>query len=171
MNTWLILNEAHFHVSGFVNNQNCRHCSKATCRLYTMFLIYFRTLACTCWFQLSYLDTQCTVIHFKTRTKFTSIFCIFHKWQCFVQFLMALFGLCVSENAGWCTVRDYLCRSVQIHIGNIRPRQLHLLWSQQDGQTAHTARISIQVIRTFSQADSFLCFGTSPGPSARLILR
>jgi hypothetical protein len=29
----------------------------------------------------------------------------------------------------------------------LRPRQLDLLWFQQDGATAHTAQISIQVLR------------------------
>ena len=64
-------------------------------------------------------------------------------------------SLCLCE----CGVVYSECRAVQSHIGNVRPRQLHFLWSQQDGQTAHTARISMQIIKTFFQADLFLVLG------------
>lgn len=54
---------------------------------------------------------------------------------------------------------ECLCKAVQSHTGNIRPRQLHFVWSQQDRQTSHTARISMQIMKTFFQADWFLVLG------------
>jgi hypothetical protein len=41
----------------------------------------------------------------------------------------------------------------------LHPRQQDLLWFKQDGATAHTAKISMHVLRTMFPADSLLCRG------------
>jgi hypothetical protein len=74
---------------------------------------------------------------------------------CVVSSHGVVWSLCLWE----CGVSDCLCTAVQSHTGNIRPRQLHFLWSQQDRPTTHTAWISMQIIRTFFEADSFLVLG------------
>jgi hypothetical protein len=53
----------------------------------------------------------------------------------------------------------------------LRPRQLNLLWFQQDRATAHTAQISSKSLGQCFQADSFLISGTSCGPPAHLNLQ
>ena len=51
----------------------------------------------------------------------------------------------------------------------LHPRQQDLLWFQQDGVTAQTAQISMQVLRTMFLGR--LILGTSPGLPARLNLQ
>jgi hypothetical protein len=176
MNTWLILNEAHFYMSGFVNNQNCRHCSKTwvteTCSLYTMFMIYFHTLACTCWFQLSYLIAQCTVIHIKNMHELYQHFLHISELTvlCAVSSYGVVWSLCLWEcgvvYSEWLSVQSST-ESHWKHTSSSAPFPVvPARWTNYSHSTDfHAYHQDIFPGRLIS------CFGTSPGPPSRLILR
>jgi len=79
------------------------------------------------------------------------------------------------ENAEGHTVTvNAECYTVMLNTflhSDLHPCQQDLLWLQQDGATAHTTYISMQVLRSVFTADSFLILGTSLGPPACLTLQ
>ena len=116
MNTLLMSDEANFHVSGYVNKQNCRY-----------------------WAPNNPHELHQCPLHCEKVTVWCAVYS------------HGIFGPYFCENAEGCAVTDtewykvmletFLC--IELH-----PCQQDLLWFQQDGATAHTAQISMQVIRT-----------------------
>ena len=105
-----------------------------------------------------------------THMNFTNIPCISQKWQvwCAVS-SHGIIGPYFSENEEGHTVtvnaeqykamlETYLCNE-------LHPHQQDLLWFQQDGATAHTAQISMKVLRTVFPGRLISRFGDNTWPA------
>ena len=66
----------------------------------------------------------------------------------------------VNMNAEQYTIMPETFLRIELH-----PRQQDLLWFQQDGATAHTTEISMQVFRTVFLGRSILRFGDITWPT------
>jgi len=123
----LLSDKARYHVSGYVNKQNC-----------------------CCWPPNIPHELQQHPLH-NAEVKLwcaVSSHCIIGPY-CFETALGRTVNVHAERYKGM--PETFLC-------SELHPHQQHLLWFQQDGATAHTAQISMQVLRTFP-ADSFLCRG------------
>jgi hypothetical protein len=105
-----------------------------------------------------------------THTNFTNVLCIVQKWQvwCTVS-SHAIIGPYFFENAkgGTVTMNAERCRVMPATFlrDELHPRQQHLSWFQQDGATAHTAQISMQVLRTMFPGRLISRFGNITWPA------
>ena len=101
---------------------------------------------------------------------FTNIFCIVHKWEvwCAVSSRGIIGPYCyeneeghiVTVNAEWYIVMLETLLPIEFH-----PLQQDFLCFQQEGATAHTAQISMQVLKTLFWGRHISCFGDITWPA------
>jgi hypothetical protein len=88
-----------------------------------------------------------------THRNCTNALCKVQKWQCGTKFL--LMALLVSISLIMWRDRTVTVNAERYQVmletflrNDLRPRQFNLMWFQQDGASAHTAQISMKVLRT-----------------------
>lgn len=113
VNTLLMSDEAHFHVSGYMNKQKYRY-----------------------WAPNNRHELHHCPLH---SAKSDSVVCSLLLWHYWSLFLWDWGGMYSKRYK----VMSEIFLRIELH-----PRQQDLLWPQQDGATAQTAEISMQVLRT-----------------------